>query len=274
MSLNFQLRRPAHAIAQFATTLRFFQPVSPSLFADITIRLRELAAAHNLPAPMNLQILQINIGPGGATPTSTPVNGLGFQRFAADGEIDAAIAADGGSITFSSNTYPGWGILYPQIIEVFSSLGQLYLQEMPLIRSVGLQYNNEFRGGNSSVSRASELFTKDSRWLAPFWANSSDMWHCHVGEFSDITENSKLLKQVNFDINKAVFSPDPFEVLYVKVALSVSRNYEISGRSPLLVTSEDLQDTIASHLNALHNAEKGMVKDVFDHRYLEIMNVV
>ena len=271
MTISFALRRGHHAINQFGASLNFFQPVSASLFATLLARVQEIARREDLPAPVNRQMIQFNVGLG--TPIPSQVSSIGFQRFLPNGETDLALIVDNMSITVESNNYQGWEKISSFLLSVFNEIGLIFLTEMPLVRSIGIQYQNEFRAISSQIRSANEIFNSRSPWIAPFYLSSEDIWHCHVGVFQPTSENSRDLIQVNTDNVYQKVAPLNEDMLYSRVLVAVSSNYDIPGKSPLMVEPDVLESRIGVDLNRLHGLAKDIVRATFADEYIRLMNV-
>jgi uncharacterized protein (TIGR04255 family) len=271
MAPNFDLRRGYHAISEFQASLNFFQPVSASLFTSLIQIAQAIALEANLPAPLNRQMIEFNIGGGIPVPQQT--SSVGYQRYLANGEVDLAILISPASIIISSNNYKGWHDTFDFVSKTLSRLAAGFIAEMPLVRSFALQYQNEFRSKSIGYVSPAELFSETSPWLAPFQSDSSDLWHCHVGQFRPVSANNRHLLQVNTDVMYMRIPPADQEYLHAKVGVVAASNYDIPGQSPLIFEPDSMSNVVKTELDDLHNVAKKVVKEIFSLQYLDLMNV-
>ena len=268
MTLNYELRREAHAIGEFTATLSFQGAVSPATFANVVPLMREVAETMNLPAPMNVQVF--NLGPGMASPVAQ-ANGVGFQRFANNGEIACSLYCDQNSIAFTLREYDRWHNVLPMIIDAFSKIIPAYINEIPAVRIVNVQYLNEFRAKDEEFLNTSEIFRAGNKWISPFSFDSDEPWHCHVGQFINATEDYRNLININCDVSPSLNPLENVARNYVKVLILASCNYDLPDRGPLIVTSENIVDILADNFNSAHKLEKELLREIISDDYLAVM---
>ncbi len=269
MTLNYDIRREAHAIGEFSATLRFFRGVGVKTYSNVVPLLTDAAKALDLPAPMNVQVFNIGIGNAPALPPPAP--GGGFQRFAADGEIAASLWCDQESITFTLREYERWDKVLPSLIKTFSKIAPAYMEEVPAIRMFSLQYINEFKAKPQGFTRTDELFKKNNAWIAPFSFGSEQPWHCHVGQFIPSDGPYRYLINLNCDVMPKAFAPDNLIKNYVKVLILAACHYDLPEKGPLIAKVEDLPSLIEDNLNRAHSMEKKLLGEVISDEYLAIM---
>lgn len=266
MALSYDLRREAHAIGEFSATLSFVSGVGVQTFANVLPLLKQAANALNLPATMNMQVLNIAINS-----PPVPTAGSGFQRFAANGEIACSLWCDQDSITLTLREYDRWHSVLPKLVDTFASIAPAYMAEVPAIRLFSLQYLNEFRAKTPSVQSAAELFRTGSKWISPFAYESNEPWHCHVGQFISTMENFRYLVNINCDVAPTVFAQEQRVLNHAKVLILSACHYDVPGFGPLIAQVEDIRETIESGFNNAHQVEKGLLKELISDNYLAIM---
>ena len=258
MALNFQLRRDAHAIGEFTAKLVFAQAISARAFSSAVERLREVAAKLDLPAEMNVQFVKIRIG---NPPSPQPPDGLGFQRFQKDGEVACSVYCDSDGITFTLRDYDRWQNVLPQVVESFSHIAPAYMAEVPAIKAFQVQYLNEFASINAPETPTREIFREGCRWVSPFSYDSLQPWHCHVGQFIPVNDNSRYLININCDVNTRPFPPTDGTRNFASVLILVSRQYDLPNSGPLVIEVEKLRAAL----------EKSLLGEIISDDYLDVM---
>lgn len=270
MSLLYETRRPNNAIAEFSATLRFAGPASPVTFPAIAEALKQCAKILELPAPMNIQVLNFQFGGGGVAPQAPPPLGMGYQRFSPTGEIECALQCDNSSVTFSTTNYESWVALLPTIVSSFNQIGIEYLKEVPAIHSISIQYVNEFKARDPSTVSTDGLFAPDSVWIAPFADSIGDPWHCHIGRF--LTKDKfRHLINVNCDVARNNLVGDTAVFNFARVLMMVSNVYDLDGVGPLMVERDTLGSSIEGGLNAAHDMQCEIMGGLFSE---EVLNVI
>lgn len=268
MGLNYDIRRPNHAIGEFTATLTFFGSVGAPTFARVQPLLAEVAKQLDLPATMNIQVLNFSFGNNSAPP---PPTGTGYQRFAGNGEVACSLWCDASSITLTVRDYKRWEIELANIINAFSQIAPAYMVEVPAIHSFTVQYLNEFRAKDEVTRIASELFKRNNGWVYPRAFENSEPWHCHVGEFLKAEPPSRLLVNVNCDASLASIPPEQIVKHYVKVLILVAKHYDLPGIGPLIAKIEDLEQILRKNFDSIHDVEKKLLREIISDDYLEIM---
>lgn len=270
MALNYDIRREKHAIGEFSAIINFAGGVSASTFSMVLAALKPVAKNLDLPAPINIQTVNIAFG-GPAGAQSQPVSGAGFQRFATTGEIACALVCDANSITFTLREYERWHDILPLLTEQIGSIAAAYASEVPAIRSFLLQYQNEFRANSPHVWNTDELFKQDSRWLAPIAKSSEQPWHCHVGTFSEANGSFRSLVNVNFDVSPHVFLAGEAPRNYVRVLVLASNQYDVPTVGALVVSPDNIASEIERNFNLAHALEKKVLNEIMSDAYIAIM---
>mgnify|MGYP000850985644 FL=1 len=268
MALNFQLRRDAHAIGEFTATLAFARPVGAAAFAKVVERLKEASEKYNLPAQMNVQAFFIKVG---NSPEPPPPGGMGFQRFAENGEIACSLWCDSDSMALTIRDYDRWDNARSKVVEAFGHIAPAYMAEVPAVRAFQVQYLNEFASKDSAEQPAAEIFRPSSRWLSPYSYESLQPWHCHVGQFIPSDESSRFLVNINCDVAPQPFPPTEATRNYVKALILVSRQYDLHGVGPLVIEADKLQLILEQNFDAAHALEKTLLGELISDPYLDVM---
>lgn len=270
MSLEFEQRRKKHAIGQFNAVVTFFRPLSSNGFASAAKALSEYASENNLPALLNQQVLTFEIGLGGQPTSFQQPQTAGWQRFAADGEVEQTISCDQNSVTFSTRNYPTWVELKPGLVDFFSRMSHVFFTEVPAISTFQITYINEFRRLSASSDGSNGLFRNGSQWIVPNHERFTDSWHSHAGGFEDISDNHRRLVNVNVDYTKQITDVAQFQS-FLSAIIVVSENYDLPNQPPLIVPVDHLETEIERNLENAHRREKEVLAELFSDQYLNLM---
>ena len=274
--LAFELRRPHHAIGEFVATVELFQPVSPATFTGVVELAAAKAAELNLPAPIPTQVFSFNVGgsPGGVSLLQSGQAAAGHQRFSALGEVEESLLCDQRSIIFTCRNYISWAATKPRLLKLFADLLEAYTREVPAIANVRLQYLNEFRAGDGAVTSVREVLREGSRWIPPFSSQVEEPWHSHVGLYTEVTDNRRLLGNVNCDVQRAAPPGSTSEVLHLSLFILAGCYFNIPGAPPLVLTPGQITSTLDSVLETCHDLEKSILAENVSHAYLKAIGAI
>ena len=269
MPLNFVTRREKHAIAEFTAVIRFAYPINLTTFTGVSQALKDVSAESvlNLPATMNVQIVQF--GFGGAPPP--PTAGSGRQRFAPNGEIARSVWCDLDAITITVRDYTRWHDARQLLAEGLRPIIGAYLKEVPAVRNISVQYLNEFQSHEPGYVQTGELFRPDSKWVAPFAHEVDQYWHCHVGKFLPGDANFRHLVNVNCDIAPLGGPPEQANKTMAKVLIMSACHYDMPKKGPLILSSQTLKEAILTQFDIAHSMEKKILGEVISDAYLKTM---
>lgn len=210
---------------------------------------------------------------GGARFSQPTVNPLavGFQRFAANGEIEERINADPMSVTYVTRQYLGWETTRDILAKAMGAIAAQYAKRSLLIGTVLLQYNNEFPSVANGFVPVQDVFEKDTRWVPPIFADLDDLWHSHVGMFLP-EEGFKHLVNVNVDVVFATTLDRPEEFTNIKLLIIAARQFNVSGGKPLVVTASDTPRALLENFDAAHDLEKAVFFETLSDEYLQAVN--
>jgi uncharacterized protein (TIGR04255 family) len=167
--------------------------------------------------------------------------------------------------------YDCWGTTLPLLLDVFTRIGSVYLSEVPAIKSVTVQYLNEFRARTTEVQEAREIFRQGSNWLAPFYIDAKDFWHSHAGIYEPISDNSRFLLNFNADVVSQAFLGESEARLYAKALILSAIHFDILGQSPWVVEENAFLSGLSDRLNDVHRREKQLLAEVISDSYLAVM---
>jgi len=272
MTLAYELRRDAHAIGEFSASVQLFQPVGADTFSRVVQQLRREAKMLNLPAAMPIQVLRLNFGPQPFQDVSP--QSVGFQRFAETGEIAMSLQCDNNGITFTLREYVSWELIKPTLIKTFSSLLKVYAKEIPAVQSIKVQYLNEFRASSGNILSASDIFSPDSKWVAPFVADTNDDWHCNVGKYISRSREMRQLVNVNCSVVRKAINADEIPRLYANVLIVAGCFYNLPGQSPLIIENKQLRGQLSKVLEISHSLEKKVLAETISNPYLAAMGAL
>lgn len=275
MGLKFKMRRDRNAISEFSVRLSFFKPVTSATFASVRMAAEKVAQELGLPTPIQQRVLQFAVGPTGPLPVAppqlaTPADGFGFQGFSRSGEIETSFICEPDNIIMLETEYKGWDHALERIERVFGPLANEYITEVPAIKSFVVQYVNEFRSEAPGLHSVDEI-VRPSKWLPQVAVGANDQWHAHTGIFTNLSENSRSLVNVNYDINLGSAPDRPEQATYVKITIVSAINFDIVGRPPLLVKKSDLSQALRMNFGRAHDIEKSTLQEIVSDSYLEMM---
>lgn len=271
MTLKFDKIGESHAIVEFTAVVKFGADVQPVLFGELAGQVNTLAESINLPAKLALPTFAISIGNGvSESPVSGMTTQIGYQRFSAKGEAEERLIASPNTITYSTRDYKGWAETLPILLNISSALAPFYLKSSPTIGRVQLQYQNEFTSLDSDFVQASDIFSKDTRWVSSNRTSATDLWHSHVGEF--IPDGScRQLVNVDVDCFLAREPSRSDEFTAVRANILAARTYDVDRSKPLIVDHTMLVEVLTQELDKTHTLEKKVLSDILSEDYLKLV---
>lgn len=274
MSLQFSICRERHSIAEFQATVRFTSPIDIDGFTEISQAVTEVAKELNLPARIAMPSFTFEFGEVGgprlSAPTTAP-GAVGFQRFAANGDVEERISADASGVTYVTRQYPGWEVIRQVLAKALGSLATHYTKRSLLVGSILVQYSNEFSSAENGFVPAQALFRKDTRWIPPIFDDLHDLWHSHVGMFLP-EDTFKNLVNVNVDVQMATTADRPVEFTGVKLLIIAARQYNVTGGRPLAMSASETSDVLLANFDAAHDLEKRVLFETLSDEYLAAVN--
>lgn len=265
MALKFRKCGDVHAITEFIAMVRFASSLDALSFAKVADKADGLAAKMDLPAKLASPTFAFSLGPTSLPPQ---IGNIGYQRFSGDGEPAERMVANQNSITYSTRSYKGWEKTLPLLQEIFGELSLEYLKAAPLLAGLQVQYLNEFNGVDPGWVSPEEVIRADSKWVAPIYRESVDLWHSHVGQFIR-DESSRQL--VNVDVDCLVVSTPrrPDEFTQLKASIVAARAYDVEPNQPLAVSPVDIRDCLATELTKAHDLERNVLETTLSDEYLK-----
>jgi uncharacterized protein (TIGR04255 family) len=274
MSLDFSICRETHAIAEFQAIVQFTNPLDPASFGDVSQAATNVARELNLPARVVNPSFAVEFQQvGGAKFAPRPINPLaiGFQRFASNGDIEERINADPISVSYVTQNYVGWEKTRLILERAIGNIAAQYTKRSLPVANVLLQYSNEFPSIADGFVPAQALFREGTRWVPPILADLEDLWHNHVGMFLP-GDGFKNLVNVNVDVVFATSPERPEQYTNVKLLIVASRQYNVSGGKPLLMTASDTPAMLLESFDGAHDLEKKVFFETLSDEYLKAVN--
>jgi uncharacterized protein (TIGR04255 family) len=274
MSLEFGICREEHAIAEFQAVVRFTEPLDPANFVDVTNAALLLSQELKLPArvaPPTFAVDFSQVGGPKFTPPSLNPLAIGYQRFAANGDVEERISADSSSVSYVTQNYLGWQKTRELLLKIFSQLATPYVKQSLLIGTIQVQYGNDFSSHADGFVPVQALFRKDTLWVPPIFSKSNDLWHSHVGMFLP-EDHLKNLVNVNVDVVYSTTADRPEQFTSVKLLIIAARQFNTVGARPLAVTTSEMPKALLAHFDAAHDVEKSVLFETLSDEYLEAVN--
>lgn len=272
---KYSLPNLKNAITSFSVVVDFPVALQPLLFDEVIAELNRIKTALELPAPIQIQQIGINLGGPPAMSVSQPPFTLGFQRFAPNGAISESILCEPQSITYTTSTYTGWGSVKKTVMDTVGRIFSIYVKSAPAISSFRLQYVNNFVCKESGYASANELFRNANRWIPAYLSDATDAWHVHVGKFTPRSEIDRLLLNVNFDFSQMISSHDasPFSL---NALILCGVFYNIPGKPPLVldIAKDSPLDVFEQNIETAHTEEKKALSEIFSDPYLRLMGAI
>lgn len=270
MSLAFEQRRDKHAIGQFDASLFFFQPANASTFARAVSELEGYARENDLPAPINRQVFQFDLGQPESVQSFSPQS-AGWQRYASTGEVETAVVLDENGIHFTCRNYSSWKEMLPRIVQFFVRVGTPILAEVPAITKFQINYQNQFRCVDLSGESGAEIFREKNGWVAPYIFRFQDAWHSNSGAFEGIEKQYRRLINVNCSCRKQKEVGQAEQFTYVDANLLVAECYDIPEESPLVIPQQLFKKVLLENFDNAHTREKEVLRELISDEYLALM---
>lgn len=265
--MNFEMRRENHAIGEFSATIELFSEISNEAFLNTKKIASNIAKELGLPVPVKQQGFQFSVGPEmSAKPVS--VEAIGYQKFAPDGEVDTLFLCEQNKLTVTLHSYVSWIETKKLLKSIFEPLLDSYLDDVPAIKNVSLQYVNEFRSLSPHPTKADEMFRPESKWIPEFCRNSEQNWHTHGGIFKP-NGDSRFLINVNLDM-RTIESPElDFPVSALNNLILIRLGYDVPGKPPLVLEVENRWEVLENNLDQVHTLEKDTLFEIYSDEYLQ-----
>lgn len=270
--MNFEMRRENHAIGEFSATIELFSEISDEAFLETKKIASQIAKQLGLPVPVKQQGFQFSVGPEmSAKPVS--IEAIGYQKFAPDGEVDTLFLCEQNKLTVTLHSYVCWIDTKQLLQSIFEPLLNSYLDDVPAVKHISLQYVNEFRSLNPYPTKTDEMFRPESKWIPDFCRNSEQNWHTHGGIFKP-NGDSRFLINVNLDLKTAEAEGLDFPVSVLNNLILIRLGYDIPGKPPLVVDVENRWEVLENCFDQVHTLEKETLFEIYSDEYLQSMGTL
>lgn len=252
-SRGFEPVHSAHAIEQVAFTIQLAQPIEDAQLDAADLALQGIPS---LPKRQQFRTVMVALSPISTPPVDGAVGYL-FQRFRADGSVEAEVRMDRNSVTFRTAFYTRWAQVWAEARSYLLKTFPMYLQSTRLA-AIGLTYVDKFIWvGAPQEARAAALLRLDCPYVPAHIFRAEDFWHSHTGAFIKADAHTKRLMNVNVD---CLDQPQGTGATARTVSITTVINdmFNQSGYDPL----GEVPDPIAfveDHLEALHAFDKSII---------------
>ncbi|MDY7567500.1 TIGR04255 family protein [Pseudomonas sp. RTC3] len=253
-----------HAISNVLIVFEFSAPLSPHVFTDLRAggKLHESLKA-DLPRVVEQQQMTFNFNVGAdhqmfAPPISQPgmIGGISFDRIKPNGEAAMSVNVQANALLIICGEYERWAKVSEEVGKYLDILNPLL---SPIsVSSLLLQYTDIFKVSYEAGQPCplTDLFSSQSKYLPPSFANISDSFHSHHGFFTtpDFTLNGKLLTNINVNVTEAA---SVFDVNIVTM-----HKYMLSDMLPLIAQDSEINKIIKPVFQYLHDQSKLVFGDL------------
>lgn len=259
MAGSFRPFGDKHAINTVSFVVELDAPLDSKALHELSLlhsRLKE-----ELPRKAEEQAVVVNLSPnsisGGSVRSGSPeLRGFVFDRLTPDGRQEWALKIQPDHVQVLCTKYDRWDSVWSRA-ETFFHIVLPVIHKYRAISVVGLQYIDEFIWeGTKSELKPSELFQENSEYLVPNIYEMSDLWHCHHGYFSEISNPApcKLLNNINIDLL------DSAENRVVRITTTHRAMLRDHIRTHISVAGADNSgNTVDAHMSALHVENKDVL---------------
>jgi len=200
-----------HAIEVMAIGVEWTKPLSEKQLLSLENVYKEHKEIQAfLPKHFPLQSIQLQAGFSSAEP-DTPqlphfVQSQGFagfdlRRYESDGSVPWLVSVRPEFMSCNCADYDRWNSVKSQSMLILTPFVEAAVAAGIKISAIGLQYQDAFRLMDGvSPEVASQLFRKNTRWIASHLFDESSFWHCHHGWFSKDQKSRKSLNNVTVDM--------------------------------------------------------------------------
>ena len=257
------IRTPSedHAIKSMAFAVEFRELVSGPALRAFKEKLAE-QVSKTLPKRSEKQSVTFSFDSeaGSTKPATTDLAGVSFSRIEPDGTVHQAFSLEGKSMFVANNFYTSWTEAFAQARELLLQ-GFDAIKEFVELKSIALQYNDEFRSDISLEEfDPSILFEKKTIYLPAGVFARRGPWHCHQGFTVD---DGKQLINLN-----TTLEGDGTGVLIktlsshrVQISIRALEKDQAVEAEPGVFVSDDgmlpvFQNSIDTHFPRMHRANK------------------
>jgi uncharacterized protein (TIGR04255 family) len=265
---EFRPVHDAHSIEQVAVTIQFSTPLADDAIRAVSEAINRFSNV--LPNRNDIRGMGFQIGPNGVTPITTPMGDQpsGIIRSLADarGVQIKELHVDRQNLIFRSQAYTRWDAFWEEAKEYSSEV--LRHLNGNVVTSYGLTYIDKFLWmGRPERCVPTDLLRENSPFIASKSLHAHDLWHCHSGAFTRMSDTIKRLEVVDLD---CVDESDvregevPTTRRAIRIAMNVVDVYNQVGYAPHAVSGVDSLGELDLRFNELHARQKRIIGEILN----------
>lgn len=209
------------------------------------------------------QIIKLNIGPKLNNALSNQpgddgqLGGVTFQRTGKFGNVTSELNVSRSNCIIIINEYDRWAPTLEAVMRYLKIVLPVIMKEKS-ISIIALQYTDMFTWKDNPVNLdISEIFDKNSPFLAPNVFNQKDLWHCHHGYLIPLEVIGEDLDGYcldNINVNTVDNEGD--------LGIHITTTHKFTLKNPLRLASKTYLQSIKSVQNVLHDHNKDILKQL------------
>lgn len=143
----------------------------------------------------------ISVGPNGVVFGGQPLQVAGRTfRSIRDSVVKEEVQIHKNRLVYATSVYDGWANFIPRFRSLSDQFLNKYLASLD-IESAKLEYWDRFTfRGDMTAANFADLFRQNSRYVPTFGQDMHELWHSHIGFFSDPGSSAKRLMNLNVDV--------------------------------------------------------------------------
>jgi|GEM_PF-1537198 len=252
----------AHSIEQVVVAVQFATPLADDVIRSISETLDTFS--ESLPIRNDIRGMGFQVGLNGVTPIVSPANEMpsGVVRMALDatkGSPLKELRIDRQNLVFSTQSYTRWAAVWDEANGYFEKI--LTHINGTKVLSYGLTYIDKFHWtGRPELGLPAKALRLNSPYMTPKSFESHDLWHCHSGSFSRVSDTVKRLEVVDIDyLDEASVQAYSGTQRVVRIAINTVDIYNQPGYTPLEIDGNAASKELSSKFGALHDLQKNIV---------------
>lgn len=206
--------------------------------------------------------VKFQLSPSGVSHKQTEeIVGVVFDRINQSGVPQWIFSATANLVVVQCRDYTSWREVFEQVIGYFKRFLPTLMNEKNLIRSIVLEYRDEFIITAPEEPWIRDLFNTETNLLPSRIFNEpidENLWHSHFGFFSTSEESHKILNKLAIDYVQEQTSPLATNLTYKALIVATHRVQAATPEEPQKAFSlDDLN--IFEHM---HNENLTMLNSV------------
>lgn len=246
----------SHAIDQAVVGIRLRTAANDERFHSAAELATELAVRYNLPGRLQLDPFSMVFGrqviSQGYATSGELSPGLVFQRVNPDGSMGEELTLERNTVTYRTRSYRRWsdviGFISGILCPVAAVLSGESSEEIAVIE---LRCMDQFLSDGQNPPLG-ELIRRDTPYIPPDLFARSDMLHCHLGWFEDVSETGRTLVNLNLDVSDIPEGARVASLLQV-----VSKQF--SGAGNPFAGANGFDESVLNTFNVLHRYDKNLL---------------